>query len=104
MLQLPGLNRREFAQSCRDHRLLRNIHDLRWTCVVLVYHVTMETEDICCEHQPEELVTATSARKQMCVYTHAHIYTQTHPEGEAGQESVRRNQSQHSLLSRGFQL
>lgn len=46
------------------------------SCVVLVYHVTMETADICSEHRPEEPVTPTSA----C--TGLHKYTHTHPEGK----------------------
>lgn len=50
--------------------LHRNLHDLRWTYVAVMYHVTMETADICSKHRPEKLVTLTSA----CAHTYIHIH------------------------------
>lgn len=72
-----------------------NTRDLRWTYEeAVMYHVTMETADICSKHRPEEQVTLTTA------HTHTYTYTSW---GQAGEETVRRNQSQHWLLSLGFQ-
>lgn len=80
------VNRSESVPSWRERLPLRNIHDLRLTCGlacwVLMYQVTMETADICSEHRPEEQVTPTSARTQMCVHRHTTAYIHIHPEGK----------------------
>lgn len=102
-----GINVSSFLESVAEMKQPSPAREYSWPqvdlCVAVMYHVTMETADICSEHRPEEVVTPTRAGTQKCTHRHtrARIFTYT-PRGQAGQETVRRNQSQHSPLSLGF--
>lgn len=101
-----GINVSSFLESMAETKQPSPAREYSWPqvdlCVGVMYHVTMETADICSEHRPEEAVTPTRAGTRKCMHRHtrARIFTYT-PRGQAGQETVRRNQSQHSPLSLG---
>lgn len=101
-----GINGSSFLESVAETKQPSPAREYSWPqvdlCVGVMYHVTMETADICSEHRPEEAETPTRAGTRKCTHRHtrARIFTYT-PRGQAGQETVRRNQSQHSPLSLG---